>query len=160
EESRWQALAVFEASKDGAIKQLKETEKEIAGAAETLEAIKHDATVPQKTCARFADPPAEAGDAVQPPAPEEPLTALHDQLKLADEQLGALVKLGLPKFLGPANYVWAVILLALVGAYPLVTQLGVQNGLIADAVIAIAVGVGVWFWLAKIARAKVAPVFH
>jgi ABC-type multidrug transport system fused ATPase/permease subunit len=160
EETRWQALAVYEASKDGAIKQLKEHEKEIEEDAELLSAIKHEAAGPQKICKRFAVPPAETGDAPPAPPPESPLTDLKERLKTADERLAALVALRLPKFLNPSSYVWPFILLALAAAYPLITKLGTQTGLIVDGIVTIVLAVGVWFWLATVAKKKVSPVYQ
>jgi hypothetical protein len=159
EEARWQALAVFEASKDGAIKQLKETEAEIVAAGELLEAIKAEAGRTVKSCRRFAGPAPEPAAAATAPS-ADPVTDLQEHLKKADEQLAALSKLSLPKFLKPQNFIWPFLLAGLAAAYPLVTQLGLTAGLVAEGVAVVVLAVGVWFWLASLARKQVAPLFH
>ncbi len=155
DEARWQVLAVFEAAKDNAIKQNKEVEAELTAADELLRAVHAEAGLLLPACKRFA------GSAPEVPAPDaetpsdNPVQEYHERLNSADEQLAALARLSLPKFLQIQNYIWPFLILALLGAYPLVERLGVLIGLVVDAVIAIVLGVVLWLWLASVARRQV-----
>ena len=54
EETRWQALAVFEAGKDAALKQFQKNEAQLKSDSERLEDLKADASAPLARTSRFA----------------------------------------------------------------------------------------------------------
>jgi len=157
EETRWQALAVFEAGKDGAIKQFKEHEAEIKAAAEQLEAFKYDAEPVLRRVRRFA--PAATPADTPADAPAAPIVALHEAIAAAEERLKPVDGLFLPKFLQPVVFVWPFVALAGALVYPLGTALGWGTGVGVAVGLAVAAAVGAFFGLAGLARKQVGRVY-
>ncbi len=60
----------------------------------------------------------EPSEAELAPASDNPVAALQERLKLAEEQLVPLVKLTLPRFLKPQQFVWPFLVLGLGGRVP------------------------------------------
>ena len=157
EETRWQALAMFEAGKDNAIKQFKAHEKQLKEAGELLEDQKLLTAPVLARVRRFAPPKAEPPTAV---APEQPIEAIEAALARIEEEVKPIDALFLPKFLAPQVFVWPFLLLAGGLSFVLGQSLGLgwKVGPGIAAVVAIAAGVGAFVALAKQARKSVAAV--
>ena len=156
EESRWQALAVFEAGRNAAVKQFQRHELQVKTAAGQLADLREQAAQVLARIQRFVPAPAEA-TAAEPA--ENPLEAIESALQAAEESLGPIDKLRLPKFLDPANFVWPFLLLAAVLAYPLGMLLGWGIGAGVAVGLAVAAGIASWIALARLARTHVAQVY-
>jgi DNA segregation ATPase FtsK/SpoIIIE, S-DNA-T family len=157
EETRWQALAVFEAGKDGAIKQFKLHELQIKAAAEHVEAVKVNAAPILHRVRRFTPPAPVDAEALS--TPENPIEALQEAIKASEEHLGPVNKLFLPKFLALDAFIWPFLLLAGALAYPLGTSLGWGPGAGVASGLAVAAAIGVYIGLSKVARKQVARVY-
>jgi hypothetical protein len=157
EESRWQALAVFEAGKDGAIKQFKQHEAEVQAATDLVETLKHDATPALKRVARFA--PKDAGTAPAGPDPEQPIDALREVFTLAEKQLVPVDRAFLPKLLAPQAFIWPFLALGGGLAYALGPKLGWGTAAGIGAGAAVVAAVAIYILLARLARAQVARVY-
>ena len=157
EEIKWQALAVFEAGKDGAIKQFKLYESELHSTADLLDALKENAEPAASRVRRFAPTPSDP--VVPAETPDRPIEAVQALLASADEQLAAVNKLFLPKLLAPAAFVWPFLLLAVGLAFALGPKVGwgMAAGISAGA--GIAAGVAAFIGLAGLARKQVARVY-
>jgi hypothetical protein len=174
EDARWQALAVFEASKDELLKKAKQTELGLDSAAERLQALKDEAEPFLDDCRPYAGPAPEpaagaAPEAAAGAAPEaeavavatdDPIPLYLERIKQVEERLVPLARLGLPRFLKLHNYLWPFLVLGLGAFYPLGTVIGWRNAGIACGVAAIAMGVAVRIWLVRVARRQVARQFH
>ncbi len=156
EEARWQALAMFEAGKDGAIKQFKAHEKQLKEAGELLEQHKLLVAPVLARVRRFAPPKAEP----VPPVHELPIEALDAALVRIGEEVKPVDALFLPKFLAPQAFIWPFLLLAggLAYVFAETARLGWKVGPGIAAGLAIAAAVGAFIALAKVARKKVAHV--
>ena len=73
EEIRWQALAMYEAGRDGAVKTRKQDEEVLAATRADFEAVQGAAGPVLERCARLAGP--EPSAAAASPAPEPPAGA-------------------------------------------------------------------------------------
>ena len=153
EESRWHALAVFEAGKDGAIKLFKAHETQIKEHSERFADFKAEITPVIGRIRRFA--PRAVEDATTPPVSDKPIEALSAALDDVVKKVKPLEKLFLPKFLSPGNFIWPFLALGLGVAYPLGQVLGWKVGPGVAAGIAIGAAVGVYLGLANIARKQV-----
>ena len=130
EETRWQALAMYEAGRDGAVKTRKKDEETLAATRATSRPFRPR---PARSCERCAAPgrpraglrvqavpateidaePAEAAGRQTPPEqPRSQVMTLQEAVKQADEELLALEKLKLPSFLRLQNFFWPFLLLA------------------------------------------------
>ena len=156
EESRWHSLAVFEAGKDGAIKQFKEHESLLKELIERFEDFKAIINPVLNRTRRFA--PKTEQEIELPPTAEKPIEALEAALVAAEEQVKPLAKLFLPKLLSPQAFVWPFLALGLALSYPLGQALGWKAGPGIAAGIAIGAAVGAYIGLSKIARRQVAKV--
>ena len=176
EETRWQALAMYEAGRDGAVKSRKQDEETLAVTRGNFEEIQAVAEIVMRRCKRLAGPeptsrvqavPATKGDAEnQPqaadpadsaePQPQSQVLTLQEAVKQADTELLALESLKLAGFLRLQNFVWPFILLGLVLVVALGFSVGWTIGGVAGVVIAVAAGIGSYIGLAKLARPHVA----
>jgi hypothetical protein len=174
EETRWQALAMYEAARDGAIKSRKKDEETLALTRADFQAVR-DAAIPVlERCRRLAGPPqpgvtqdlagTAAASAFPDPDATDPgeasqVTTLQEAVKRADLELQALEKLVLPSFLLPQNYVWPFILLAIVLGAAIGLSLGWTTGAIVGAGLAVAAAAGSYVGLSRLARPRVSRHF-
>ncbi|GAC1467136.1 MAG: FtsK/SpoIIIE domain-containing protein [Isosphaeraceae bacterium] len=160
EETRWQALALFESGKDGAIKQYKLHETELKDAIEALEELKTDASPVLLRIRRFVP-----SQTVEPSAPaepiEKPIEALRACIEQGGERLAPLAGLFLPRVLMPQVFPWPFLLLAGLLSYWLNRSLGWSWGWGIGTGLGIAVlaAVGTFLGLGTIARAQVAGAY-
>jgi hypothetical protein len=169
EETRWQALAMFEAGRDGTVKSRKKDEEALAVSRADFQAVQ-DASVPVlQRCVRLAgpEPAAVAGpsqpapaDAAAPGGEPSPIAKLQEAVRFADEQLLALEKLALPGFLRISNFIWPFVLLGLVLIVGLGLSVNWIVGGVAGLLIAVALAVGSYLGLSKLARPKVTRLYH
>ena len=160
EDARWNAAAIHEAGKDGVIKRNKQREGEAASAAEAIQVIRDGSVTTVVLCRKYAPP--DAGEVTVeglPPVDDDPMPALQETLKAAGDQLGALDKLGLPKFLEWSRFVWPFLLIAAGVGVPLGPRVGWPVGIGAGVVLAIALAVGIRVWLTSIARRRMARLY-
>jgi len=161
EEVRWQALAVFEAGKDGAIKQFKVHEAEVGIAAAQLEDLKAAAEPTLRRVGRHVPP----GSTPSPsPTPEveaagTPIEALQATIRTAEERLGPVAGLLGPKLVTPAVLVWPFLLVTGGLGYLLATRLGWGVGLGVGAGLGAAVAAGAYFGFRGLARSQAARAF-
>jgi S-DNA-T family DNA segregation ATPase FtsK/SpoIIIE len=156
EETRWQALAVYEAGKDAALKQFQKSEATIKAESERLEDLKALSASAVARTSRFA-PAFEVQEPSEgSPLPEHPLEALNEVLTAGEERLKPLDRLLLPKVLAPTNFFWPFLLLALGLVYPIGNAIGWGPGAGVAVGIGLVVGVASWIGLAKFARKGVA----
>jgi DNA segregation ATPase FtsK/SpoIIIE, S-DNA-T family len=177
EETRWQALAMYEAGRDGAVKSRKQDEETLAVTRGNFEEIHAVAEVVMRRYKRLAGPepaptsPVQATPAAatadaenQPQAaqpadsaqPQSQVLTLQEAVKQADTELLALESLKLAGFLRLQNFVWPFILLGLVLVVALGFAVGWTVGGVTGVVIAVAAGIGSYISLAKLARPHVA----
>ena len=185
EDARWNAVAVFEAAKDGAIKQYKQTEAEINIEAEQFKILSEDAEPILELCLKYApampDPAAAAavsettaavpegeaaaaapeGETAAPsePASDDPFVAYQEHIKRGEEQLIPLAKLWLPRFLKPGQFVAPFLALAFGVAVGLGIVLGWIVGPIVGGVVGIALAIGIRIWLTGVAKKQVARLY-
>ncbi len=187
EESRWQALAVFEAGKDNSVKQYKAHEGEIKGLAQQLDDFKFQSEPVLQRVRRFAPPglpppprsPRPSPIRPHPPAPEaapagpnppeaRPRPGRHleasiaiprSPIEAAEERLVPVDESLLvgPKLVVPLTVV--VVLLVGASAYPLGLQFGWSVGGGIAAGLAVVAAAGTFLGLRKFARAQVARVY-
>ena len=159
EDTHWNTAAIYEAGKDGVLKRNKQREAEIAAAVETLQAIRDDSEATVALCHKYAADVSEETGEFLTLATDDPIPVLQETLKTADDQLAALAKLGLPKFLRPQQFIVPFLLLWLAAGVPLGIQIGSTYGIAADTVLAVALAVGARVWLTSIARRQVARLY-
>ena len=155
DDSRWQALAVFEAGKDGAIKQFKANEARVAAAAEHRQALA-DLAAPalartRRLAAHAAAEPAHA-------ASENPVEALDETLKLVEDRLAPFDRMLLPKLMAPGALAVPFLAIAAGLGYVLGTRIGWGPGVGIGLAAGAAAAAGAWFGLAALARPKVSRV--
>ena len=157
EEVKWQALAIFEAGKDEAIKKFKQRESEVRLLADQIEALKEASTPTVRRVRRFAP------KTVEPVAPlensDQPIEALTAVAATAQEQHAAVDRLFLPKALALPALVPPFLLLAVGIAFLLGPKVG--WGLAAGIGVGAGVGAGVavFLALASLARKQVARLY-
>ena len=168
-EIRWQALAMYEAGRDGAVKARKHDEEVLAATRADLEAVQGAAGPVLERCARLsgfelsaaaaspvAEPPAGAADPAVSPAESSVVGTLQEAVKRADEELLALEKLVLPGFLRLQSFVWPFLLLGAALVVGLGLSIGWVAGGVLGVVLAVAAAVGSHIGLSRIARPRVA----
>ncbi|MGC8638655.1 MAG: FtsK/SpoIIIE domain-containing protein [Isosphaeraceae bacterium] len=189
EEARWQALAVFEAGRDGAIKTRKQDEQTLVLIQADFEAVKAAAIPVIQRYRRLAGPEVASGDwrvasgkgrsaadsspaaADSSPAAADseltrhsPLVTLQEAVKRTDEELVALEKQKLAAFLLPRNYFWPFILLAAGLTIGLGIAIGWKVGGILGLVLTVAAAISIHIGLTKVVRPWVArhyfPLCH
>ena len=175
EETRWQALAMYEAGRDGSVKTRKQDEETLAATRADFEAVQEAAGPVLARCRRLAPkqaPTSAESTASTAPSPEissssadaqatdpgetSKVVTLQEAVKRADEELLALEKLLLPSLLRIQNYIWPFLLLGLVLVVGLGMSIGWTMGGIIGVVATIGAAVGGYFGLASLARPKVA----
>lgn len=156
EETRWQALAVFEAGKDGVIKQFKQHEKEIATLDEQRDLLTATAQPVLQRTRRFK--PRNQPESSEPVNTDEPLAALHQTLKEIEELRIAAEQLLLPKLLQPQMLIFLALVVGGGLAYPLGTRLGWGPGCGIAAGLGVVAAVGAYFGLRGPARSQVGAV--
>ena len=155
EETKWQALAVFEAGKDGALKQYKAYEAEIKAAGEQLEDLQTGAAPILQRVRRLLPTPSEP---ITPEVPERPIEAVQAALAAIEQQIAPIAKLFLPKFLAPGVFILPFLpIMAL--AYPLGLKIGWGPAIGIALVLTIAAAVGSYIGLLKVAKRQVAAVY-
>ena len=174
EETRWQALAMYEAARDGTVKSRKRDEEMLATSRADFENVKVAAEPVLGRCRALAGPETSATalavsdaqpkaadpDATDPdatdPGETSRVSTLQQAVKRADDELLALEKLGIPSFLQLQNFIWPFLILGLLSMGGLGLAIGWIGGAIAGVVIAVAAAVGSRVGLAKLARPRVA----
>ena len=169
EETRWQALAMFEAARDGIVKSRKRDEEMLASTRADLQNVRDAADPVLERCRSLAGPEPSATALPVPdaettsadPAATDPgeasqVTTLQQAVKRADDELLALEKLKIPSFLQLQNFIWPFLILGLL----LIAGLGLAidwiGGAIAGLSIAVAAALGSRVGLTRLARARVA----
>jgi hypothetical protein len=173
EETRWQALAVFEAGRDEAVKRRKKDEETLAQTRADFEAVRDAAAPVLERTRRFvahADSLAKAPvvpvrlptsdpEATDPGETSRVMT-LQEAVKQADSELLALEKLTLPGFLRPQNFVWPFLLLGIAAAVGLGVALGWTVGGILGVALTVILAVGSHIGLSRLARPRVARHYY
>ncbi|HMF37294.1 MAG TPA: hypothetical protein VKF17_11665, partial [Isosphaeraceae bacterium] len=169
EETRWQALAMYEAARDGTVKSRKRDEEMLASTRADFENVKAAADPVLERCRSLAGPEPSATALPVPdarttsadPAATDPgeasqVTTLQQAVKRADDELLALEKLKIPSFLQLQNFIWPFLMLGLL----LIAGLGLAidwiGGAVAGLVIAVAAAVVSRVGLTRLARPRVA----
>ncbi|QEH37082.1 FtsK-like domain-containing protein [Aquisphaera giovannonii] len=178
EESGWQALAMYEAARDGAKKTRKADEEALAQSRADFEAVQ-GAAIPILDRYRklagpeppAATPPASAsgiaagGPSTAPgaadvnatdPGESTKLTTLQDAIKAADEELLTVEKMGLASFLRPQNFFWPFLLLGILAGVGLGLQAGWIVGGVVGVAAALVAGIGSYIGLKKVVRPRLA----
>jgi len=169
EEMRWQALAMYEAGRDGTVKTRKRDEETLASTRADLQAVRDAAEPVLQRCRALAGPEASVAEAPSPtaqtatadldatdPGETSQVSTLQQAVKRADEELLALEKLKLPSFLRLQNFVWPFLILGVILIVGLGLALGWIAGAIAGLVITVTAAVASRVGLAKLARPRVA----
>ena len=169
EDTRWQALAMYEAARDGSVKARKRDEEMLATTRADFENIKLAAEPVLERCRPLAgsEPLATASplpvertgsadpDATDPGEPSQ-VSTLQEAVKRADEMLLALEKLKIASFLRLQNFIWPFLLIGLLLIVGLGLTIGWIGGAVAGVVITVAAAVGSRVGLAKVARPRIA----
>ncbi|WP_165219552.1 FtsK/SpoIIIE domain-containing protein [Aquisphaera insulae] len=174
EETGWQALAMYEAARDGAKKTRKADEESLAQSRADFESIQGPALTILDRYRKLAGPgPQASADAAPatetPPTPPADINAtdpgektklmtLQDAIRSADEELTAVEKMALASFLRPQNFFWPFLLLGIVAALGVALGLdaGWTAGAIAGVAAALLTGVGSYLGLFKVGRRRLA----
>ncbi|APW58676.1 FtsK/SpoIIIE domain-containing protein [Paludisphaera borealis] len=187
DETRWQALAMYEAARDNTVKRRKREEEQLSAARRDFEHLKEMAEPVMDRCGKLAGPApdpstflasevtpepepvenyddgegdGEGGAAEKPPVQTGRIAVLQELIKKADEELLALESLKLPNFLKISNFIWPFLLLGAVVGGGLGAVIGWPIGIGVGVVAAIAAAVGAHVALSKKAQAGVARHFH
>ncbi len=189
DETRWQALAMYEAARDNTVKRRKRDDELLNAARLDFEHLQELAQPVLDRCASLAGPepppsevvdapePEEAEEAVEsleddapgeggeaaapkPPVPTGRIGALQELIRKADEELLALETLKLPNFLKISNFIWPFLLLGAVVGGGLGFVIGWPIGIGAGVVAAIAAAVGARAVLSKKAAQSVSRHYH
>ena len=171
DETRWQALAMYEAAHDNTIKRRKHDDELLTAARLDFEHLQELAQPVLDRCAKLAGPeppPSAVVDAPEPEEPEEAVESLEDDapgegeegaapkppvptgrigalqelIKKADEELLALETLKLPNFLKISNFIWPFLLLGAVVGGGLGFVIGWPIGIGVGVAAAVAAAVG------------------
>ncbi len=169
DEAGWQALAVFEGSRDEGVKWRRSADSNWNHALAEFE-LKKD-TVDwvlkklgslgrDKSAPAAADEPAQASTPDDPSAEDDasnPLTRLQAMLAQIDEELIEVDALKLPRFLRPEAFVWPFLILGgtVAAGLGLGTGLGWTTAGIVGGVTAVASGVGGFIGLSSMAKPRV-----
>ena len=189
DETRWQALAMYEAARDNTIKRRKHDDELLTAARLDFEHLQELAQPVLDRCAKLAGPeppPSAVVDAPEPEEPEEAVESLEDDapgegeegaapkppvptgrigalqelIKKADEELLALETLKLPNFLKISNFIWPFLLLGAVVGGGLGFVIGWPIGIGVGVAAAVAAAVGAHVALSKKAQQGVARHFY
>lgn len=158
EESRWQALALFEAAKDAAKKRHQENENALADATDRFEFLQARSAPSLARTRWFAPPPATPEASAESPSTDEPLGALTATLDVMETALTSLESAWLPKLLAPSAFVWPFLAMAAAIIYPLGSRIGWGPGAGVALGVSVVAALGIWIGLAGLARKKVATV--
>src|SRR5208283_1045160 len=169
EETRWQALAMYEAARDGMVKSRKRNEEMLASTRADFQNVRDAAEPVLERCRSLAGPEPSATALPVPDAQTKPadpdavdpgeaaqVRSLQQAVKRADDELLALEKLSIPSFLQLQNFIWPFLILGLLLIAGLGLAIGWIGGAIAGLIIAVAVAVGSRVGLTKLARPRVA----
>lgn len=175
EDARWQALAMYEAARDGTVKSRKRDEEMLAASRADYENLKEMARPVLARCKKLAgvEPAASAQtppvvavttaatdpDATDPGEMSQ-VTTLQQAIKRADDELLALERLKTPGFLQLQNFVWPFLALGAGAIVGLGLTIGWTGGAIAGALLTVALAAGCYFGLASLARPKVALHYY
>ncbi|HEV3167003.1 MAG TPA: FtsK/SpoIIIE domain-containing protein, partial [Isosphaeraceae bacterium] len=155
EDARWEAGSVYDAAKENSKKKHEKLSRQLAGIMQEFQPTGEMARGLVDESIRFLktnpEPPAEIPDEPEADAIETLTAAIERTTTLTS----ALQRLTIPNLIKIKNYVWIVILFALVLAYPCWLALGLTGGLIACSVVAIVLGVGLYIWLRSVAKVQV-----
>lgn len=159
-DAQWSTKMVYEANKNAAKEELRETRNKIMGTSHRLKAISRLAQEYLEECrlpSHFAEP-AE----LEPPAPgsqpRDPLAVMLDHLQVAESRLTQLQKLRLPRvFRGLGFFIaWGVLAVALSLGSAFLTYRNQQLDAIFGAgmgfLASVVIGLVVWLGLGQIAR--------
>jgi hypothetical protein len=172
EESRWQALTMYEAGRDGAVKTRKKDDETLAATRADFEAVQAAALPVLARYRRLAGPEPSTGQEAamaEPAAAPLPdgetaapsrVTTLQEAVKRADEELLAIEKQKLAAFLLPQNFFWPFLLLAAALVVGLGLKIGWTAGGIVGVVLTVAAAVGSHIGLAKLVRPRVARHYY
>ncbi|MGE3820435.1 MAG: FtsK/SpoIIIE domain-containing protein, partial [Isosphaeraceae bacterium] len=156
EETRWQALALYEAAKDAAKKNYQNNVDALAEATSRLELIEAQAAPALSRTRWFA--PKSSAEPVEPPPTDDPIGALNATIDAMDDRLRPLASAWLPKLLAPSAFPWPFFAMAAALAYALAPRMGWGPGAgVAIGITVVAAVVG-WLGLARLARSKVAAL--
>ncbi len=166
DETGWQALAVFEGSRDEGTKWRRSVDSNWTHAIAEYEAKKAEVeyllgrlgSLARHTKGTEAPVEPVAADTPPPEIDDEtsnPLTRLQAMLVQIEEEFFAAVGLKLPRFLRPEAFIWPFLLLGAGVAGGLGTVIGWTPAGIVGGVAAIAAGVGGWIGLSGVARPRV-----
>jgi ABC-type multidrug transport system fused ATPase/permease subunit len=169
EETRWQALAMFEAGRDNLVKSRKQDEETLAATRADFQAIQEASVPVLNRCRKLAGPepavvaessPAAGAEGAALAAEATQLTIFQEAVRRADEALMALEKLGLPSFLRISNFIWPFLLLGLVLVVALGLSVNWIVGGVGGVIIALGLAIGSYFGLSTLARPKVTRLYH
>jgi hypothetical protein len=155
ESAKWEAGAVFDTSQSGAAGQLREAQETLATAGESIATLRADATAFLKASHLAGIQKQAAAPTVDVGGVEDPLAALKDRITAADERLGELERLPLPKLLRGGGIAGLFVLIALVVAGPAIFALGLTTGGIVGGVGTVLLGAGALVGIHAVAKKAV-----
>ncbi len=158
EETRWQALAVYESGKEDAVRAAKARQDELTLASELLHTIRAADEAYLKPLRRYWTGAAAALDDASL-ACEEPVARFKETVEALDADIETLAKIKLPGFLRPSSYVWPFLFAGVAVFLPLFLFVNPIAGVAAGLVTPIALGAGLRPMLVAKARRVVAEKY-